>query len=85
MRVKLANKQFNKIKSAAKSKTGIIIRLNKKNFEHEEFPHILFLTARQTTKVRNAFAYNISADIKPSKTQMFKVSSIRRILWFLVS
>ena len=85
VRVKLVNKQLNKIKSAAKSKTGIIITLNKKNFEHEEFPHILFLTTRQTTKIRNVFAYNISAGIKPSNTQIFKISSIRRILWFLVS
>ena len=33
-------------------------------------PHKLFRTARQTTKRRNAFANNISTDIKVSKAQL---------------
>ena len=70
-RVKLKNIQLKKLKSAAKNKTGTILRLNKKNFEDEELPHELFLTTRQTTKIRNAFAnrYNIYllTDIKFSK------------------
>ena len=33
----------------------------------------LFLTARQKTKVRNAFANNVSTDIKLSKAQLSKV------------
>ena len=41
-RVKLTNTQLNKLKSAEKNKTGIILRLNKKNFEDEEFQ---FLTS----------------------------------------
>ena len=40
-RVKLTNTQLNKLKSAAKNKTGIILRLNEKNFEDEEFQSIL--------------------------------------------
>ena len=32
-RVKLTNKQLNKLKSAAKNKTGTILRMNKKNFK----------------------------------------------------
>ena len=62
--VKLTNEQLNKSKSAAKSKTGTILRLNKKNFEDEELPHELFLTTRQTTKIRNTFANNKTTDIK---------------------
>ena len=58
-RVKLTNTQVNKLKSAAKNKTGTILRLNKKNFEYEELSHELFLATRQTTKIRNAFANNI--------------------------
>ena len=58
-RVKLTNTQLNKLKSAAKNKTGTILRLNKKNFEDEELPHELFLTTRQTAKIRNAFAKNM--------------------------
>ena len=34
-RVKLANTQLNKLKSATKSKTGTILILNKKNVEDE--------------------------------------------------
>ena len=49
-KVKLTNTQINKLKSAAKNITGRILRLTKKNFEDEELPHELFLTARQTTK-----------------------------------
>ena len=36
-------------------------------------PHELFLTTRQTTKMRNAFANNMSTDIKLSKTQISKL------------
>ena len=69
---------MNKSKSAAKYKTGTILRLNKKNFENEELPHELFLTTRQTTKIRNAFANNMSIDIKLSKAQISKmIQSVR--------
>ena len=71
--VKLTNTQLNKLKPAAKNKTGTILRLNKKNFEVEELPHELFLTERKTMKLINAFATNISADVKLSKTQISKI------------
>ena len=45
-------------KPAAKNKAGTRLRLAKKNFQDEELPHELFLTTRQTTKSRNAFANN---------------------------
>ena len=45
-RVKLTNTQLNKLKSAAKNKSGKILRLNKKNFEDVELTHELFLTTR---------------------------------------
>ena len=47
-----------------------MLPLNKKNFEDEELPHELFLTTRQTTKIRYAFASNMSTDIKLSKGQI---------------
>ena len=55
-RVKLTNTHLNKIKSAAKNKTGTISRMNNKNFEDEELPDELFLTTKQITKIRNTFA-----------------------------
>ena len=72
-RVKLTNTQLNKIKSAAKNMAGTILRLNKEKFENEELPHELFLTRRQTTKIRNAFGNNTSTDIKLSKSQISKI------------
>ena len=36
-------------------------------------PHELFLTKRQTTKTRNAFAKNLSTDVKISKAQISKL------------
>ena len=36
-RVKVTKIQFNKLRSAAKNKKETILRLNKKNFEDEEF------------------------------------------------
>ena len=72
-RVKLTNTQLNKLKSAAKNKTGTILRLNKKNFEDKELSHELFLTTRQTTKIRNAFANNMLTDIKFGKAHISKI------------
>ena len=63
-RVKLANARSKKLKSAAKNKTGTILRSNNKNFEDEELLHELFVTKRKTIKIRNAFANNMSTDIR---------------------
>ena len=63
-RVKLTNTQSNKLKSAEKNKTGKILRINKKNFEVEELPDELFLRTKQATKINNAFANNMSTNIK---------------------
>ena len=51
--------QLNKLKYAGKTKTGIPLRMTKKNLKHEELPHELFLTARQKSKIINAFANDI--------------------------
>ena len=70
VRVKLTNKELNKLNLQHKIRRNIK-KLNKKNIE-EELPHELFLTTRQTTKIRNGFANNI-ADIKLSKAHISKV------------
>ena len=72
-RVKLTNTQLNNLKSAAKNKTGTILRINKRNFQDEELPHELFLRTRQITKVRNVIGNNMSTDIKLSKDQISKL------------
>ena len=60
-------------KICSKSKTGTILTINKKNLENEELSHELFLTIRQTNKIINDFANNMSIDIKFSKAQISKI------------
>ena len=69
-RVKLSNTRLNKLKSATNNKTETILKWNKKNFEDQELPHELFLTARQTIKICNAFVNNMSTDTKLSEDQI---------------
>ena len=73
VRVKLANTQLNKLKSPAKNKTEIILRMNTKNFQDGELSYELFLTIRQTTKIRNAFDNHMSTDKKLSKAEISKI------------
>ena len=42
-------------------------------FDGNDLPHELLLTARQKTKLRNAFNNNKSADTRLSKTQIVKI------------
>ena len=79
-RAKLTNTQLNKPESAAKHKTCTILRTTKKNFEDEELPHELFLTTKQTTKIRNTIAKNMSTDIKLCKAQLSKMIQSGRFL-----
>ena len=71
-RVKLTNTHLRKFKSAAK-KIGTVSRINKVKNEDEESPHELFSTTRPTTKIRNAFANNMSTDIKLSKNKISEI------------
>ena len=64
---KLTNSKLKKIKSSAKNKTGMTLRITKKNFQNEKSPHEIFLPKRQRNKIRNAFAKNMSTHIKLSK------------------
>ena len=67
-RVKQTNTQLNKLKYAGKNKAGATLRMTQKNFQDEEF-----LTTRQKTKMKQAFANNMSIDIKFSKSQISKI------------
>ena len=53
-----------------KIKTGTTLRITKENFQDEELPHELFLTRTQKTKIKNAFAENISTHIKFTKAKI---------------
>ena len=58
LNVKLSHLQLNKLKTAAKNQTGVILRLNIKIFEGINLPHELLLTARQKTRRRNALSFD---------------------------
>ena len=78
--VKQSNSQLNKLKSAVKSKQGITLIMNARMFNGNNLPHELFLTTRQTTKLRNAIENNMSTDIKWSKAQISKIILSGRFL-----
>ena len=75
--VKLSNSQLNKLKSAIKNETDVILRLSSNVIDNSDnetnFPHKLLLTNRQVTTLRKAFAKYLSTDIKLSKTQLSKM------------
>ena len=79
-RDKLTNTHLKSLKSTAKNTAGTIFRIDQKNFQYEELPRKLFAKASQNTKIRNAFANNISTDIKLSKAQLSKIIQSGRFL-----
>ena len=56
--IKLSNSQLNKLKSAIKNKTEVVLRLSSNMISDDEanFPHKLLLTNRQVSNLRKAFA-----------------------------
>ena len=80
-RVKLTTAQLKNLKYASKNKTGKILRTAKKNFKVGELPNELFVTTWQKkTKIKNAFADNMSTDIKLSKAKISKIINLLDLL-----
>ena len=77
MNVKLSNSQHNKLKSAIKNETDVVLRLSSNmignSSDNANFPHELLLTNRQVANIRKAFANHLSTDIKFSKAQLSKM------------
>ena len=76
MNVKLSNSQLNKLNSAIKDETDVVLRISSNmvgNSNDNNFPHELLLTNRQVANLRKAFANYLSTDIKLSKTQLSKM------------
>ena len=73
----LSNSQLNKLKSAIKNETEVVLRLSSNMVGNSDdktnFPHELLLTNRQVANLRKAFANNSSTDIKLSKSQLSKM------------
>ena len=77
LNVKLSNSQLNKLESAIKNETDVVLRLSSNMIGNSDdetnFPHKLLLNNRQVVNLRKAFAKNILTDIKLSKTQLSKM------------
>ena len=60
LNVKLSNSQLNKLESAIKNGTDVILRLSSNMIGNSDdeayFPHKLLLTNRQVANIRKAFA-----------------------------
>ena len=86
LNVKLSNSQLNKLKSAIKTETDVILRLSSNMIGHSEdetnFPHNLLLSNRQIANLRKAFANHTSIDFKLSIAQLNKIQK-GRFLRFL--
>ena len=71
------NLQVNKLKSAIKNGTDVILRLSSNMIDNSDdeanFPHKLLLTNRQVANIRKAFANHTSTNIKLSKAQLTKL------------
>ena len=72
LNVKLSNSQLNKLKSAIKNGTEVILRLSSKMIANSNnktnFTYELLLTNSQVANLLKAFAIYLSTDIKLSKT-----------------
>ena len=78
LNVKLSNSQLNKLKSAIKNETEVVLRLSSNmvgSFNDEtNFPHKLLLTNRQVSNLRKAYDNNSLTDNKLLKTQFSKMT-----------
>ena len=84
LNTKLSNYKLNKLKSAIKNESELVIRLSPNMIgdsnDKDNFPHELLLTDRQVSSIRKAFDNNSSVDIKFSKTQLSKMIQSRGFL-----
>ena len=73
--VNLSNSQLNRLKSAIKNEIEVVLRSNMVGSSADEtnFPHKLLLTNRKVANLCKSFSNHSSADIKLSKTQLFKM------------
>ena len=62
-----------KLKTVADDKKRATLRMSLKMLDESDLPYELLLTARQKTKLRNAFNNNMSTDTKLSKAQISKI------------
>ena len=71
--MRLSNSQFNKLKSAIKNETEVVLGLSPDmiGYDGPSFPHKLLLTNRQVANLHKS-----TTDIKLSKTRRFTITKI---------
>ena len=89
LNVKLSNSQLNKLKSATKNETDVVLRISSgmvgNSNDNTNFSHKLLLTDRQDANIRKAFANNLSTEVKFSKTRLSKIMQSEGFLGNLLS
>ena len=89
LNVKLSDSQLNKLKSAIKNESDVVLRISSSmvgnSNDNTNFPHELLLTDRQVANIRKAFSNNLSRDVKFSKIQLLKMSQSGGFLGNLLS
>ena len=77
LNVKLFNSQLKKLKSGIKNGTQVTLKLPSNVFvdfnDETNFSHKLLLTNTQISNICKAFAYDLSDNVKFSKTQLSKM------------
>ena len=88
LNVKWSNWQLNKLKSAIKNGTKVTLNLSSNvagdSNDENNFSQKLLLTNTQVWKFCKAFAKNSSANIKLSKTQLYKIVQLEGFLGILL-
>ena len=89
LNVKLSNSQLNKLKSAIKNETDLVLRISSgmvgNSNDNTNFSQKLLLTDRQVANIRKDFSNNLSTDVKFSKTQLSKMMQSGGFLGNLLS
>ena len=82
LNAKLSNSQLNKLKSARKNESEVVLILSSNMIGDNEtnFHHKLLLTNRQVASLRKTFANFLSVNIKLSKAQLSKMIQSRGFL-----
>ena len=80
----MSNSQLNKLKCGTKNNTEVTLKISSNvigdSNDENNFPHKLFLTNTQISKLCKAFVNNFSANIKLAKTQLHKIGQSRKFL-----
>ena len=86
LNVKLPNSQLNKLKSRIKNEIGVTLNLSSNvvgdSNDDANFPHKLFSTNIQVSRLPKAFGNGSSANIKFSKTHLSKMVRVGRLAPF---